>query len=202
MAKLFFMDLETTGVDPNKNGITQISGIIEINGVTAETFNTFVKPFRTDEIITRALEVSGTSVDMLDTFPDPQDVYESLVETLSKYVNKYDKKDKFHIVGYNSRFDDSFLRSFFQKNNDKYYGSFFYWPAIDVSNMAALELLEIRYVMRDFKLMTVAEFVGIEVDKTKAHDSLYDIEITRKLFQHFKNMTDCIKGSKNERKMG
>jgi len=37
--KLLFLDVETTGVDNSKNGIIQLSGIIEIDGVIKEEFN-------------------------------------------------------------------------------------------------------------------------------------------------------------------
>ena len=43
MKKMFF-DLETTGLDKVVNGIHQISGCIEIDGVVAEYFNFKVQP--------------------------------------------------------------------------------------------------------------------------------------------------------------
>ena len=39
MSKRFFYDLETTGTNPGKNGIHQISGMIEIDGIVMEQFN-------------------------------------------------------------------------------------------------------------------------------------------------------------------
>lgn len=42
--KLFFFDLETTGVNPGKNGIHQISGEIVIDGKTMELFDFKVQP--------------------------------------------------------------------------------------------------------------------------------------------------------------
>lgn len=42
--KLFFFDLETTGVNPARNGIHQISGEIVINGETMETIDFHVQP--------------------------------------------------------------------------------------------------------------------------------------------------------------
>lgn len=43
MEKLFFYDLETTGVKYWKNGIHQISGAIVIDGEVKERFNFRVK---------------------------------------------------------------------------------------------------------------------------------------------------------------
>lgn len=39
MKKLFFYDLETTGTNPGRHGIHQISGEIVIDGKTVETFD-------------------------------------------------------------------------------------------------------------------------------------------------------------------
>ena len=44
MAVIMFYDLETTGLDPEKCGIHQISGAFVVNGVIAESFNYHVKP--------------------------------------------------------------------------------------------------------------------------------------------------------------
>lgn len=37
--KLFFLDLETTGVSPGRNGIHQMSGMIVIDGEIKEEIN-------------------------------------------------------------------------------------------------------------------------------------------------------------------
>ena len=42
--KLFFYDLETTGTNPGRNGIHQISGQIVIDGEVKEEFDFHVAP--------------------------------------------------------------------------------------------------------------------------------------------------------------
>lgn len=37
--------------------------------------------------------------------------------------------------------------------------------------------------MENFKLMTIAKHVGIEVDENKLHDAEYDIDLTYKIFK-------------------
>jgi DNA polymerase III subunit epsilon len=36
--------------------------------------------------------------------------------------------------------------------------------------------------MKDFKLSTIAEKLGITVDPSKLHDALYDVELTRESY--------------------
>ena len=37
--------------------------------------------------------------------------------------------------------------------------------------------------MQDFKLLTVAEELGLKVDEEKMHDARYDIALTRAMFK-------------------
>jgi len=183
--KLSFIDTETTGTNPFSNGLIQLSGIIEIDNEIVNEFDFNIKPFESDIILDSALEVNGLSRETLNTFPESNIVFPQFTSIISKYVDKYNRNDKFHFIGFNARLDDDFLRSWFKKCGDNYYGSFFFWPAIDVANIAAKELMAECSKLENFKLATVAKYVGIEVDDTKLHDSMYDVRLTRELFYHF-----------------
>ncbi len=99
------------------------------------------------------------------------------------FVDRYDKNDKFYFVGYNAKFDADHLRAWFQKNKDDYFGSWFWNPPLDVMSFAAFGLMRRRASLRNFQLLTVAEALGIATDKDNAHDALYDVELTRNVFQ-------------------
>ncbi len=184
MAKLFFYDLETTGVKFWKNGIHQISGCIEVDGDVKEEFNFHVKPNPACVIEDEALEVSGVTLEQINAYPDMNVVYNQIKTMLSRYVNRYDKYDKFFLVGYNNApFDNQFFRAFFVQNNDNYFGSYFWSSAIDVMVLAANHLKSTRHTMEDFKLKTVANTLGVTVDESKLHDALYDIYLTRAIYR-------------------
>jgi len=183
--KLFFIDVETTGTDPSKNGLIQLSGIIEIDGEVKEEIDFKLKPFETDVILDSALDINNISRDEIAEYPEPRTIYRNFIACMIKYIDKFDRSDKFHFVGFNSRFDDDFMRVWFKKCGNNYYGSFFFWPPIDVANIAALKLMPERSEMDNFKLATVAKYAGIEVDESKLHDSMYDIRLTRELFNIF-----------------
>jgi len=49
--------------------------------------------------------------------------------------------------------------------------------------MAAYHFMETRSQFPNFKLMTVAKYIGIEVDESRAHDAMYDIEVTKEILK-------------------
>ncbi len=182
--KLLFFDLETAGLNPNKNGMHQISGCIEIDGEEKEYFDFKVAPNPELEISDQALAVSGKTREEVIAYPEMNTIYNQFIKLLSKYIDRYDKKDKFFLVGYNNAsFDNNFLREWFKQNNDQYYGSWFWPNSLDVYVLATQKFLRERCEMNDFKLKTVSKCAGIEVDESRIHDAIYDIKITKELYK-------------------
>lgn len=143
--KLLFFDLETTGTNPGRNGIHQISGSIVIDGKHIQDFDFHVQPNPKAVIEDAALQVAGVTREQVLAYPPMQQVYQEFVAMLGKYVDKYDKKDKFFLVGYNNAaFDNQFLRGFFLQNGDQYFGSWFWSNSIDVMVLASAYLADRR----------------------------------------------------------
>lgn len=186
--KLLFFDLETTGIKYWKNGIHQISGEIVIDGETKETFNYNVCPNPQCEVDETALQVCGVTREQIFAYPDMHEVYLEFVNMLSKYVDKYNKDDKFFLVGYNNAsFDNSFLKAFFVQNGDSFFYSWFWVNSIDVIVLATQHLMMKRHLMKDFKQETVARTLGIELDSSRLHDAAYDIWLTRQIYEAVKS---------------
>lgn len=177
------MDTETTGTDPKVNALVQVAGILEIDNEVVKEFNILMHPFDQQIIEDSALQVIGKTLEEILDYGPPELEYQSFKESIGKHIDQFDKKDKAWIVGYNSHFDDAFLREWFIRCGDKYYGSFFHWPPIDVAVLSAMEYLDKKHKLQNFQLMTVAKSMEIEVDEKEAHDALYDAKITRLLFK-------------------
>ncbi|MCX4294728.1 MAG: 3'-5' exonuclease, partial [Prevotella sp.] len=112
--KALFFDLETTGTYPGKHGIHQMSGMIVIDGVIKEKFDYKVRPNPKAEILDEALAVAGVTREQILAYPPMEEIYRQFVDLLAKYVDRYNKKDKFFLVGYNNAsFDNQFLRGWF-----------------------------------------------------------------------------------------
>lgn len=184
MTKLMFFDLETTGLDSRACAIHQMSGEIVINGKTREQFNFKIRPHDGAMISEEALEVSGVTKDQIMEYTESGIVYNKFVKMLGKYVDKYNKKDKFFLVGYNNaHFDNEFLRAFFDHNDDRYFGSWFWSNSIDVMVIASLYTMKTRAYIENFKQSTVAKFLGIPVEEDKLHDAMYDIYLCREILK-------------------
>lgn len=175
--KYLFLDCETTGTDEKQNGIHQLSGCIIINDVILETFDFRIRPFEGCAIDEQALEINNLKTSDLYTeqYLEESIVYKMFVNILDKYCNKYDKKDKFFLVGYNVHFDKNFLYKFFTRNNDNYLFSYIWGNHIDVMVLATNYLKDKRPMMVDFKQGNVAKFLGFDIKEDKLHDSMYDI---------------------------
>lgn len=182
--KLFFYDLETTGVEHWNNGVHQIAGAIMINGEIKEHFNFKVRPAENAAIEDAALKVANVTKEQVLAYPKMRIIYNKLIGILASYCDKYNKNDKFHLVGYNnSSFDNQFLRAFFTANNDRYFGSWFWADSIDCFVLASNKLRKERPNLENFQQRTVARYLGITVDESKLHDAEYDISLCIEIFK-------------------
>ena len=184
MSKLFVYDLETTGVDHRENAIHQLSGMVVINGEKKQEFDFKIAPHPTAIIVEEAIKVSNVTKEMIMGYPPNILIHKQILGLLGKYVNKFDKQDKFHLLGYNNAsFDNPFFRTFFNHCGDTYYGSWFWADPIDAMILASDYLQDERKNLLNFQLRTVAAYLGIAVDETKLHDAQYDIYLTYEIYK-------------------
>lgn len=180
--KIIYIDTETTGLNPKTCAIIQLSGIIVADG-KQEEFNLFLRPHEGAEVAQDIMGRYGHPLEDVLQYPDQHTVYLSFTSLLSKYVDKFDRQDKFYFVGYNSSFDMDFMREWFARNDDVYFGSWFWFPSIDVMALAAFQLVGKRHLVPNMKLGTIYEYLFNE-PLDNAHDSLADIQATRRILNH------------------
>ncbi|MGB6129462.1 MAG: 3'-5' exonuclease [Psychrilyobacter sp.] len=178
--KILWYDTETTGLTEN-SAMFQISGVIEIDGEEKEEFDIFCKPHEGADISEQALEVTGMSREELESFQSPKKAYEELVEIFSKYIDKFNKDDKFIIAGQNVKFDIDVLNRFFRRNNDNYLGSFLNYKQVfdTLSIYMALEIADVVPKLENHKLETICKIMGVKL--SNAHNSLADVKATKEV---------------------
>jgi DNA polymerase-3 subunit epsilon len=176
MSKFLWFDTEATGLS-ERSAIIQIAGIIAIDDRIKEKFNFTCKPFPDSEISQETLKINGKTETEIMSYPDPFEVHDKLTAIFAKYINKFDKTDKFTIAGQNVSFDLTQLSRFFTKCNDKFLGSWInYKEQFDTLNLfRALQITGAVPVLENNQLETIAKFFNLEI---KAHDAMADIEAT------------------------
>lgn len=193
--KIMFIDTETTGLYPNKHGIISISwqireylqgkfGYYPTNDSEANILYMYPGDVEYD---LQALRVNGFALTEIRKMSDQKSAYDKFLAELDFQVDKYDKTDKMFFCGYNADFDMKFIDAWFRRNNNNFIRSYFWYPLLDVAVIAGNRLSEQRSELKDFKLATVAEFLGIHYDSTKLHGAMEDMLLTKKIY-------DIVKG--------
>ena len=127
------------------------------------------------------MEVQGRTLEELktDKYVEEKEVYKQFINLLDKYIDKYDRTDKFIVAGYNVRFDVDILKAFFQRHGNNFLFSYLDSSMLDpLYSIRLLQIAKVLPVLENNKLETWCKHFGIEF---AAHDSLEDIEATKKL---------------------
>ena len=179
--KYLYYDLETSGLDPRNNCILSMAvTYVDTNNGKEESAIWYFSPHPLAKIDDEALKANRLSRADIMLYPNWKESFHDFKLWIDSLINRFDRKDKAHLVGFNNRkFDDQFLRKLFELAEDKFYGSYLWSDSIDVSVLASQIMGGMRKDMPNFKLMTVAEYLGIKVDKDRLHEASYDVELTK-----------------------
>jgi DNA polymerase-3 subunit epsilon len=183
MKKVIYIDTETTGLDKVKHGMRELAYIIEVDGEELESGLFKINPLTYNkevEVDQKALDISNKTLDEItsDDYADSVDCFNTFIEILDKYIDKFDTEDKFIVNGYNTAFDTGFIQEWFKDNNHKFYGSYFNYKELDVFALVKfLKYMDFIDTPSD-KLEITCEYFNIELE---AHNALDDIRATKEL---------------------
>ena len=186
--KLLFFDFETTGLDHRIHAPHELSIILEYGDkLIKKSF--FFRPFKGALFTQKALEIGCVTIEQLKGYEKESNVFKELVSFLDEHIEKWNKQDKAMLIGFkNASFDDFWMRELFERNHNKFFGSYFRNATIDCSALAANHLRKRMHKMKNFKLVTVAKELGIKVDENKLHKADYDTELTRFIYRKINNL--------------
>jgi DNA polymerase III epsilon subunit-like protein len=196
--KKLFVDVETTGLDAQRNGVIEICAIAEIDHVQVDTLHLQLRPFRADEIDPEALEVNGYTEEVLRSKDrmGPKTAFKQLMEFLDAHIDKFDKEDKFTLYAHSALFDMDFLIAFFKKNDCQYYGSYItYHPVCTLALSRYLLSINASRItgMPNLRLESLAKEFGDPIEK--AHHALHDCKALYKLWSPFEDYLTNVVGS-------
>ena len=105
--KIFFNDVETTGLSHKTQDIVQIGGLITDNFKPLEEINLKCQPRRWDTISETALEINHNTLESLKTYETPDITWKKYSMLLLKHFSG----EKYVFAGQNAPFDRRFLRA-------------------------------------------------------------------------------------------
>lgn len=176
--KILYLDVETTGLKSDVHDIIELAYIIEVDGEVKERACLNMQPFSYDNIEPEVLKVSGHTVEQLHSFMAPGIAYQVFTQALGRYVDKFNRADKFYPAGFNSGFDLEFLNQFFLKNGDKYFGSWHNWRTIDPRPIILFLNYAGKINLPKYNLEEACKYFSIPLN---SHSAESDIEATRLL---------------------
>lgn len=178
--KIFWFDIETTGLWENVHNIIQLATLIEIDGEVVDKHNWQMRPSNPQNISDEALACNKKTYVEIMAYPDPRKVFGEIIKVLDSHISKYNRQDKFVPAGFNVGFDMKFLRAYFKLNYHTYFGSYFFNNIIIDPYMVVCSLVGMGKLpaFSDYKLETICKELGIELE---AHDALEDVLATRLL---------------------
>lgn len=176
--KLFIYDTETTGISLKINDIWQIAGVIEEDGKIIDGINLQFRPNNIESLSDEILTLSRLTKQEFSNMPDRYESFSKLITFLKKHSTP---DDRLTPCGYNIGFDIGFMQKLFAENKTSTYNKIFEFHFFDILALVNSLVITGQITPDNIKLETIARYFGINVDKTKTHDAMYDIKITKKL---------------------
>lgn len=180
--KMLWIDLETGGTDPRDYDITEIAGIIDIDGVAVDEFQLLIRPHLPQRVSRDALALQHRTLDEVMAHPyGEREAWSKLKYIFGQHVNQYNPDDKFIWAGHTSKFDMDFTRAMWKHQGDVYFGSWFESAPVDLASLAvAMHQLGYLPEIRNNKLQTIALATGALSEGAKqTHTAIDDIRIAR-----------------------
>jgi len=180
----FVFDLETGGLEPTENPITQFACVILDYKTLKEIdrWETFVKPYNDLKITREALESTMLSMSDINSGISIKQFNKTCAEYLKSF-NAAPKKPEFGrlvAIGQNVTFDIGFMKYAFELDKLNF-NDFVYENFIDTFPLAKATF----GITGEEKLNLKANCKNADIVLTDAHGAMNDVEATADLFRFF-----------------
>lgn len=180
---MFFYAVGTTGLNPYKNSMIRLSGILTRKDAILEMVEIDFQPHPKAKIDAEALRYQGLTEDQIQKYQPLEQGVIQLVKIFRRYVDMYDPEDVIMPVGFNNRaFDDVFLSRTFMLADRRDLPNYLYPASIDLSCLEALQVLTgIIPVIRP-SLKNSLRDVGIPFKEENLCQPMYKAQMIKKLW--------------------
>lgn len=179
---ILFLNTETTGLNTREHSIWELSGIFEVDGEVKDSFVFHPGLCPGTMVDNRFTAPAGLTVEELKSREPMKSIHSKLSAALRRFCDPYDPKNKIWLSAFNLNFHESFLRTWFVRNLDPFFNSWFWSGSLDSMAFASYYLKDRRSQMPDFKRETVAQELGIVPEREKT-DPLYKPYLDRSIYR-------------------
>lgn len=159
------IDIETTGLDPQKDKIIELAGIKIKDNKIIEEYSSLINPeIEISDFITK---LTGITNDMVEQAPIIENELKHFLDFIGNNL----------VIGHNVNFDINFIYD----NNFKYYHSIF-----DNNYLDTLRMSKKLIHLENHKLKTLAN--AFNIDYKDAHRALRDCDITFDVYNALKEL--------------
>lgn len=153
---LVFLDIETTGLNPDIDDIIEVAALKIEEGIETGRFSSLVRTFK--KLSSRIISLTGITNEMLIAAPPQEEVLTSLIDFIGSDI----------IIGHNISFDVSFI--------EKKIG----YP-LNNQVFDTMELMQIlKPCAKSYRLDRTPETLGITVEES--HRAMSDVEAAVKVY--------------------
>ena len=181
IGKVIAYDVETSGLDSELCGLTQLSGIIYVDGVQVDEFNFDIRPFEGAEIQKKALEVTGKTYDEVLAYTEEGEVFQEFIAILKKHINPMVYEDSLTPIAYNGNFDSGFMQAWFARQGKKF-SNYLNYRLVDPLALLRILHLEGLTNLRSYTLLNT--YKAIFDEEFDAHNSQADVQAMMKIYHH------------------
>lgn len=186
--KILWVDVETTGLSPTRNGIISIAAFMMVDGVIDPEKGRFVAEMNPvgREIEESALAVNGYTREQIEAFPHWATVADDFVSWVLSH-NETFPMEKVVLGGYCTSFDQGMICGWLDETSVVKLHDIAESKLLDVHELAKRFLHPSLCLLPNKKLTTVSKALGVDLGD-KAHnaeaDILATIEVWKKLVEH------------------
>ncbi len=161
LSEFIAFDLETTGLNPQNDSITEISAYRFVNGKPSEEYSTLIKPKVRipDEIV----ELTGITNGMVNNAPEIEEILPKLIDFIGETP----------LVGHNIGFDIGFIVNQFKKSNLQFPSNIEFYDTHTLSRA-------FLFFHHEFNLGGISEYFGFSSEG--AHRAGADTLNTGRIF--------------------
>lgn len=177
--KLFVLDTETSGLDPEVHGILSLAGVVWIDGRIVECFEVYVREPGVG-VDPESMAINKIDLAFIDKNGiEPKEVVERLEGFLSRFFDLHNK-ERVTIVCHNAAFDIPFLKSLYKRAGASF-GRVFSHRAVDTAGILRFLILAGRLPPSTGGSDEAFCFFDIEIPKKARHTALGDAIGTARL---------------------